>query len=271
MCRKNKPGRVVWTETAQTAFETLKARLVSAPVLLIPECGPESTFVVATDASNVGLGAVLLQEDSNGDLRPCAYFARKLNEAEKRYSAYDKEALAIVESVTRAWRVYLEGCQSFSVVTDHATLQHLLKQSSDKLTPRQSRYVERLMPFAGYMSILYRKGSANEADPVSRRPDFFSIWWDGEVPEVNEAHFLALDANELSVDESFRQQLLEAYAATSYFSETGRWQKDKLEQSTDGLFTYHGRIVIPRPANQLRDLMLNEYHDAAGHPSWRRL
>ena len=142
----------------------------------------DSSFVVATDASDVGLGAVLLQEDSSGNLRPCAYFARKLNPAERNYSAYDKEALVVVESVTRHWRMYLEGCKSFSVVTDHSTLTHLLTQSSADLTKRQAHFVERLMPFAGYMNILYRKGSANEADPVSRRPDFFSIWWDGDVP-----------------------------------------------------------------------------------------
>ena len=62
----------------------------------------------------------------------------------------------------------------FSVVTDHdVTLTHLLKQPSDKLIDRQVHWVERLMPFAPSMSILCRKGSVNEADPVSRRPDFF--------------------------------------------------------------------------------------------------
>ncbi len=63
--------------------------------------------------------------------------ARKLKDAETRYSAYDREALAIVEAVSRAWRTYLLGSKCFSsVVTDHATLVHLLKQSSDKLTDR---------------------------------------------------------------------------------------------------------------------------------------
>ena len=150
--RSQKPGSIVWNDDAMLAFETLKARLVSAPVLLIPECGPESTFVVATDASDVGLGAVLLQEDHAGDLRPCAYYARKLNDAERKYSAYDKEALAVVEAVHRAWRVYLEGSKSFSVVTDHATLTHLLTQPSTNLTKRQAHFVEKLMPYAGFMN-----------------------------------------------------------------------------------------------------------------------
>ncbi len=85
------------------------------------------------------------------------------------------------------------------MVTDHATLTHLLKKTSDKLTDRQVHWVERLMPFAHYMSIIYRKGSINEADVVSRRPDFFhpdtdvnlrrpveifALSWDGKVPDL---------------------------------------------------------------------------------------
>ena len=89
------------------------------------------------------------------------------------YSAYAREALDVVEAVSRVWRVYLLGCKLFLVVTDHATLAHLLKQPSDKLTDRQIHWVERQMPFAICMSILYNNGSVNEADAVSRRHDFF--------------------------------------------------------------------------------------------------
>jgi len=71
------------------------------------------------------------------------------------------------------WRVYLLGYKRFSEVTDHATPTHLLKQSSDKLTDGQVHRVERLMPFAHCMSILYRKGSVSEAEVMLRRPDFF--------------------------------------------------------------------------------------------------
>ena len=82
------------------------------------------------------------------------------------------------------------------MVTDHATLTILLKQKSDKLTDRQVHWVERLMPFAHCISIIYRKESINEAGVVSRRLDFFhpdtdipmrrqiemfALWWDGKV------------------------------------------------------------------------------------------
>jgi hypothetical protein len=82
------------------AFETLKERINSALVLLIPKSGQETEFVVATDASKVGIAGVLLQEDYDAHLIPCAYWARKLKDAETRYSAYDKDALAIVEAVS---------------------------------------------------------------------------------------------------------------------------------------------------------------------------
>ena len=65
-------GRVVYSDTTRFAFETLNARMISAPVLLILKSGQEAEFVVATDASKVGMAGVLMQEDSEGHLRPCA-------------------------------------------------------------------------------------------------------------------------------------------------------------------------------------------------------
>ena len=101
--------------------------MITATILLIPQARHESEFVVATDASKVGIDGVLLQEDTFGSLRLCAYWARKVKYCETRYSAYDREALAVVEALSRVWRVYLLGCKSLSVVTDHTALTHLLK------------------------------------------------------------------------------------------------------------------------------------------------
>ena len=73
-------GRIVHSDTTRAAFETLKATMISALVLLIPNFGQEAGFVVGTDSSMVGIAGVLLQEDSEGHLRPCAYLARKLKD-----------------------------------------------------------------------------------------------------------------------------------------------------------------------------------------------
>ncbi len=99
--------------------------------------------------------------------------------------------------------MYLLGCKCFSVVTRHATLVHLLKQSSENLTDRQSHWVKKLMPYANLMRILYMKVILNEADPLSRRPDFhpidnmyklaLNLWWDGNVPDsIDNGNDLAL-------------------------------------------------------------------------------
>jgi hypothetical protein len=93
--------------------------MFSAPILLISKAWHDTEFVVATDASKVGIAGVLLQEDSSGYLRPCVFWARKSKDCEMRYSAYDREALAVVEAMSRVWRLYLLGCifsQSFVIM-----------------------------------------------------------------------------------------------------------------------------------------------------------
>jgi hypothetical protein len=79
-CRKNLSGNVVHTDATKADFETLKSRMISAPVLSIPKMGHEAEFVVANDASKVGIASVLLQEDTSSSLRPCAYWARRLKD-----------------------------------------------------------------------------------------------------------------------------------------------------------------------------------------------
>ena len=124
------------------------------------------------------------------------------------------------------------GCKYFSVVIDHAPLVHLIKQSSDKLTDRQTHKVEKLMPDANMMRILYKKGILNEADPVSRRPHFLpiinmyrpdeSLWWDGKVPEIdtngNGHALLALSTLEsLNVADDFMSNLKRAHSTCAYW------------------------------------------------------
>jgi hypothetical protein len=73
LCRKSLPGRVVYSDTTRAAFETLKARIISGHDFLNPKSGQEAEFCVATNASKVGIAGLLLQEDSDDHLRPCAY------------------------------------------------------------------------------------------------------------------------------------------------------------------------------------------------------
>jgi hypothetical protein len=113
------------------------------------------------------------------------------------------------------------------MVTDHATLVHLLKESSDNLSNTQTHWVENMTPYANSMCIIYTKGILNEADLVPRRPDFLSIenpympfgsfWWDGKRPGIdtngNDHIVVALSILEaLNVDDDFRSQLKGVYS-----------------------------------------------------------
>ena len=125
-----KPGPVLWTERCQKAFDELKEKLCSQPVCCLPDWTKE--FVLRTDASDVGLGAVLLQDQGFG-FQPLACASKKLNPAERNYSPIEKECLAVVFGVQK-YSQFLLG-RHFRVQTDHSPLQwlHRIKPQSPKL------------------------------------------------------------------------------------------------------------------------------------------
>ena len=114
-----------------------------------------------TDACKVGIAGVLLQENCEDHLRPCAYWARKLKDVETRYSAYDREPMVLVEDVFRVLRLYLLGYKCILAVTYHAILVHLLKHVSDKLRERQSHRVNKLTSYTHLTRILFVTRSCN--------------------------------------------------------------------------------------------------------------
>jgi hypothetical protein len=152
-----------WTNEAQTAFDALKKAVSTAPVLAMPNV--DLPFLVTTDASNFAIGAVLSQEKGDGE-HPVAFMSKTLSETEKKYGAYDKEMLAILESI-RLWRPYL-SYEKFIVMTDHAPLTRLFKQKG--LTPRQTRWIDTLSSYT--FDIVYKPGKTNVvADALSRRQE----------------------------------------------------------------------------------------------------
>jgi hypothetical protein len=102
----------VWTGRCQDAFELLKQKLIEAPLLRTPN--ESLPYEVVMDASDLGLGGVLLQEGHH-----VAFESRKLNDAELNHQTTEKEMLAIVYAL-RVWRCYLEGAE-FTVYTDHVS------------------------------------------------------------------------------------------------------------------------------------------------------
>ncbi|GJT56845.1 putative reverse transcriptase domain-containing protein [Tanacetum coccineum] len=117
-----------WGDKEEAAFQTLKQKLCSAPILSLPE-GSENCMVYC-DASHKGLGAVLMQKE-----RVIAYASRQLKIHEKNYTTHDLELGAVVFAL-KMWRHYLYGMR-YVVFTDHKSLQHILDQK--ELNMRQRR------------------------------------------------------------------------------------------------------------------------------------
>ena len=147
-----------WTSECQIAFSTLKQKLTQAPILAYPRFDSEAPpFILQTDASAVGIGAVLEQ-----DGHVVAYASRTLTKSERQYSVIQRECLAAVYGM-KQFRHYLLG-RSFKLVTDHAPLQWLSAQKMEGLLCRWSLAIQEYD-----FTIVYRKGSLNTvADSLSR-------------------------------------------------------------------------------------------------------
>lgn len=181
LLRKNVPFS--WSSDCQKSFESVKKLLTSAPVLAIFD-RTKPTFIY-TDASGVGVGAVLKQEQDDGSEKPVAYFSKKLTEAQRKKKAIYIESLAIREAV-RFWKYWLLGIH-FTVITDHKPLEHLnLKARTDE---ELGDLAHELLQFD--FNVLYRPGTSNsEADCLSRNPVLDPI---PELPILRSFNFVSLD------------------------------------------------------------------------------
>ncbi len=154
---------VAWTGACEEAFNTLKERMCSDPVLQSPNF--DQRFLVQVDASEKGIGAVLAQGTA-GEEKPVVFLSRKLLPRETRYSTIEKECLAIKWSL-ESLRYYLLG-REFDLETDHRALTwiHTMKDNNARIT----RWYLALQPYS--FKVRHRPGRLNlVADYLSRYPD----------------------------------------------------------------------------------------------------
>lgn len=159
---KNKE-KFCWTDKAEDAMTKIKLRLTSEPVLANPDFSKQ--FVIQADASDIGIGAVLLQGE-NDDEHVIAYWSQKLTSAQKKYHTTERECLAVLEAIDK-FRPYVEGSK-FLVLTDHASLVWL--QNLRDPTGRLGRWALKLQSYD--FDLKHRKGKYMVvADALSRAVD----------------------------------------------------------------------------------------------------
>lgn len=227
-----------WDQAASSAFEQLKSAMTTVPVLAVPNFN--DTFVLETDASGNGIGAVLMQQG-----RPIAYMSQTLSEKAQRKSVYERELMAIVLAIQK-WRHYLLG-RHFKVHTDQKSLRFLADQRL--VGEEQQKWVTKLMGFD--FEIKYKSGKENSAaDALSRQMQCMMLttihcpMWDGLDEEVQADQKLR----------SVVQDLLGQPDARRGY----QLKKDRL--------FYKDRIVLPKHSPQIPTI-LHEFHDSAvgGH------
>ncbi|KAJ0814449.1 putative nucleotidyltransferase, Ribonuclease H [Helianthus annuus] len=224
-----------WGNTQETAFQYLKDRLCSAPILSLPE-GTDD-FVVYCDASIQGLGCVLMQRD-----KVIAYASRQLKVHERNYTTHDLELGAVVFAL-KIWRRYLYGTRC-TIYTDHRSLEHILKQKD--LNMRQRRWVELLNDYE--CAIKYHPGKANVvADALSRKDT---------LPKRVRALQLTIQS---SLPAQIRAAQTEALKPENIKAEALRGSRQQMEQKADGAYYVTGRIWVPL-CGGLRELVMDEAH-----------
>ncbi|GJW40188.1 putative reverse transcriptase domain-containing protein [Tanacetum coccineum] len=146
-----------WEEKEEAAFQLLKQKLYSAPILALPK--GSKNFMVYCDASHKGLGVLLMQKG-----KVIAYASRQLKIHEKNYMTHDLELRAVVFAL-KIWRHYLYGTKCF-VFTDHKSIQHILDQKEPNM--RQCRWLKLLSDYD--CEIRYHPGKVNVvADALTRK------------------------------------------------------------------------------------------------------
>ncbi|GJZ33801.1 putative reverse transcriptase domain-containing protein [Tanacetum coccineum] len=205
-----KKVKFVWGDKQEAAFQLLKQKLCSAPILALPE-GSED-FIAYCDASKKGLGTMLMQRE-----KVIAYASRQPKIHEKNYTTHDLELRAVVFAL-KIWRHYLYGTKC-TVFTDHKSLQHILNQK--ELNMRQRRWLELLSDYD--CEIRYHPGKANVVvDALS---------WKKEL--------------KLGSQRTSRENEDVGGMLVENSKDPEKFRTEKLEPRADGTLCFNGRSWLP--------------------------
>ncbi|GJR72754.1 putative reverse transcriptase domain-containing protein [Tanacetum coccineum] len=243
-----KKVKFVWGDKQEAAFQLLKQKLCSAPILALPE-GSED-FIAYCDASKKGLGAVLMQRE-----KVISYASRQLKIHEKNYTTHDLELGAVVFAL-KIWRHYLYGTKC-TVFTDHKSLQHILDQK--ELNMRQRRWLELLSDYD--CDIRYHPGKANVvADALSRKERENHVRVRALVMTIS----LDLPKQILNAQtEARKPENIKNEDVGGMLIENAKFpeaiREQKLEPRADGTLCLNGRSWLPCYGD-LRTVIMHESH-----------
>jgi hypothetical protein len=237
-----KDKKFEWTEKCEQSFQELKKRLVSAPILTMPDI--TKSFDVYCDASKLGLGSVLMQ-----DGKVIAYLSRQLRPHELNYPTHDLELAAVVYAL-KTWRHYLMGnwCE---IYTDHKSLKYIFSQK--ELNTRQRRWIELIKDYD--LGIHYHPGALLRTNQPTLCKEFerFGL-------ELVSHGFLA----NLEVRPTLFDQIKEAQKGHKSIEgikhRMGREEVPGFSIDQQRVLWYSGRLCVPS-IDELKKLILKEAHD----------
>ena len=250
-----KEVKFVWGDEQQKAFDTIKRIISKQTLLAYPNFNKK--FVIHTDASHTQLGAVISQDN-----KPIAFYSRKLNPAQTRYTTTERELLSIVETL-KEFRNILLG-QEIEIHTDHKNLT--CKNFNTDRVMRWRLILEEYGP-----KLLYIKGEKNVvADALSRldlsddMPAQLTIERQSELfANDDEAGDYPLPYHRIFEEQNADEDLQDLYLRRDTHNKTSFVQSDK----TYELITYQGRIVLPK---SLQKEAVTWYHNLLLHPGETR-
>ena len=231
-----------WEKAQENSFLALKVALSTAPVLKLPDF--DYQFVVTTDASDVAVGAIL-QQDVGMGLQPIAFASRKLQQAEVRYSAYERELLGIVWAIGQ-WKHYFQGPHPIVIQTDHAPLRHLPNQAS--VNSRIWKWLSILQSYN--IDIQHIPGKHNPADSLSRQSVTDALVKKSSVHDANEAYVQQLRVPEDATDQQIQEAL------------TKLFQRNVDIKTNESVFRMSTKSI-----DQVQEQALNQYSSVPSRPS----